>query len=602
MTGLPTASSPVDRMAEGQALLSANNFARSIRVFDDILRANPTHYMATFERARAHQGLGQWEEAVRGYGAALRIDPGEPAAYVNRGTCRANLADHQGAAEDLERFLDSRPQRADVWTDLGDRRLDAGSYARAAEAYERSAALEATRAADLAPWIERARRLDSLRGKDLAAACRERGWAKFEGGGYRTAIQWFNRAIDAFPEDADAWHGRGASRGKLGQTAEALADLEKSTHISGDSAAAWIELGSYRSLQGDCAGALAAADEGIRRAPDASRGYLVRGLAGGKMDKLAEAEADLSRCIDLAPKEALGWINRGWIRRRAGRFKEAVDDLTNGIALDPTWALAFSNRGYARQELGDKGGAGEDFKQAMALDPSLAPELTPLIQAAPPSGPTPKAPPAVPVRAAPAPASSQAETPKAPSEFIVILVFILVVGGLGVLRIPYLSGIPARALDIPYKAAWIVAHWTDEVAFPPESHLCMEVFCTRTDVKKKYVCGRPRYTSETNWRYCPAHEPSLFATGSRLDGMIVIVYFGLSVVAGVLWVVALLSLLVRIALLPFLGPLVLAGKLPRQALFPFGADAETRLGKMDAVLGVGSLALFAVMLLINLIW
>ncbi len=622
MAEVTAGTSTGDLLARGQALSASGDFAQAINFFEGILRERPSHFLATFERARCHQGLGNWEEAIRGYGEALRLDATELASYVNRGTCRASVADHQGAVEDFERFLEGRPGRADIWTELGDRRLDAGLYARSAEAYERSVTLEPSRSEALAPWIQRAKRLEADRAVgalgEFANACLERGWSKLDAGGPRTAIMWFNRAIDAVPDCGEAWHGRGAARGRLGQMAEANADLEKSVKLSPESAAAWTELGSCRSIQVNLPGALEAVEEAIRRSPDAMRAYLIRGIVRGKLEKWADAESDLSRYVERHAKDAVGWINRGWVRRRGGRPQEAIEDLTRGIELDKSWPLAYYHRGFARRAVGDIALATEDFKKAMSLDSSLKPELLPLVEpAAPTPGPpaTASSPPVPVVRSSPpsvpplgAAATLKPAALRSPAaewtakEAVVILFINLALIGLGLLKIPYLSGIPARAVDIPYKAAWIVAHWTDQVAFPHECNLCMEPFCTRTDVTKKYVYGRPHYTSETRWRYCPVHEPGMLRTETRIDGMFMIGYWMLSLLCLAIIVISGTVFAIRLALLPVLGILVISGKLPGPALLPFGAEKEAWLTRFDGVVVVGSFVLGLVMIVMNIVW
>jgi hypothetical protein len=87
----------------------------------------------------------------------------------------------------------------------------------------------------------------------------------------------------------------------------------------------------------------------------------------------------------------------------------------------------------------------------------------------------------------------------------------------------------SRSVDVYYKAYWVIAHWSDAKLFPPKSDLCTAPFCTRTDTAKKYVGGRPGYTSQVKYHYCPAHSPTFFATGSRIDGLLYTFYFGLAI-------------------------------------------------------------------------
>jgi hypothetical protein len=122
------------------------------------------------------------------------------------------------------------------------------------------------------------------------------------------------------------------------------------------------------------------------------------------------------------------------------------------------------------------------------------------------------------------------------------------------------------------------------------------------DVTKKHVTGRPGYTSESKWRYCPKHEAGMIRTDTRFDGLPMFFYWILSLLCGAVVVVTAVVFAVRIALSPILGIMVLSGKLPGRALLPFGADDRSRLSGLDAVLVLGSLVLGVVMLIMYIIW
>lgn len=471
-----------DLMARGQALLNANDFAGALPLLDQALAATPSWGLAHFERARALQGLGRCEEAIHGYTECLRLSPEEFVAYRNRGLCRRSLADHDGAAEDFQRYVGLRPDRSDVWLDLGDRLLDAGKFTPAVEAYGKAVMADPKLAERTTPWIAKVRALERTRTegppREHAAACRERGWAKFQDGAYRTATLWFNRALDAVADDADALHGRG----------------------------------------------------------------------------------------------------------------------------------------LARRSLGDVGGSSEDLRKAMALDPTLRAKLTPLLQptataaapaaAASPAAatsPAPIAPPTPPPPAA-APAPPRPVPSWSAQEILIGLAVLGVLILVTAFRIPYLSGIPARAADIPYKAGWIIAHWYDAEKFPPKSDLCMEPFCTRTDVEKKHVCGRPGYTSEISARYCPDHEPGWIRSDTRFDSVILVGYWLVSLILTFFLIAAGTVLVIYVVLLPLLLVQVLSGKKPSATLSPFHPLAVFWAGEAAPIIPTIISIVCAVMLLMYMFW
>jgi len=111
-----------------------------------------------------------------------------------------------------------------------------------------------------------------------------------------------------------------------------------------------------------------------------------------------------------------------------------------------------------------------------------------------------------------------------------------------VLAAPLYFGI-MRAADVYYKTGWMVAHWNDASEFPPGSDLCMYNFCTRTDTREKHVGGRPGYTSEVKYYYCPIHEPTFVHTDSRIDGFLYFVYW--------IWAIICSGIPLFLVILPF---------------------------------------------------
>jgi hypothetical protein len=153
------------------------------------------------------------------------------------------------------------------------------------------------------------------------------------------------------------------------------------------------------------------------------------------------------------------------------------------------------------------------------------------------------------------------------------------------------------AMDVPYKAYWVVTHWESAEG----CNLCMEPFCTSTDTTKKYVAGNPGHVSEFHYSYCPEHEPSPFIrTSSQLDGLFYLAYWAtvLIVSAGLPFVFGLLFLL---AFQPLLFLLGVARILPGRALYRIkpGTEEETEkginihMGILFLGVALGAVALFA---------
>lgn len=97
-----------------------------------------------------------------------------------------------------------------------------------------------------------------------------------------------------------------------------------------------------------------------------------------------------------------------------------------------------------------------------------------------------------------------------------------------------------QSLDAWTRAAWMFSNAKDEQAFPPKAELCAAPFCRRADTQPKYVGGNPGHRSASTLAFCPEHDSGLPKTGSRHDGLLRFIYWGLAMVLS--WLEAILVL------------------------------------------------------------
>lgn len=125
--------------------------------------------------------------------------------------------------------------------------------------------------------------------------------------------------------------------------------------------------------------------------------------------------------------------------------------------------------------------------------------------------------------------SDETQTPgKRSINPILKVILSLILSAVALVVLYFIPG-PVRAVDVYYKAGWMVAHWSDEESFPSGSNVCTYLFCTRTDTVPKYVGGRRGYTSQVSYNYCAIHEPEFISMGNRLDGFLYFLYWGWAV-------------------------------------------------------------------------
>jgi S1-C subfamily serine protease len=150
---------------------------------------------------------------------------------------------------------------------------------------------------------------------------------------YDLALQDFNQAIAADPQDADNYLVRARLKyDNLFDKKGALADYNQAIALDPKYVLAYNERGQLREFN-DKAGAL----------------------------------ADYSQAIALNPKYATGYSNRASVKRSMGDTKGALADYNQAIALSPKWASVYFNRAGLKVGMKDEAGAIADYRQAARL-------------------------------------------------------------------------------------------------------------------------------------------------------------------------------------------------------------------------------------------
>ena len=125
-------------------LSDAEDFTGALNLLTCAITVDPTNAQAYFERGMVLLNLDQDANAVADFDRALAIDPEFPGARDWRSKALASLGDHQSAAEDLLKDLQSHPDgpyqgmgvSPQRWADCADAFIKAGNHQNARELLE----------------------------------------------------------------------------------------------------------------------------------------------------------------------------------------------------------------------------------------------------------------------------------------------------------------------------------------------------------------------------------------------------------------------------------------------------------------------------------
>jgi tetratricopeptide (TPR) repeat protein len=92
-------------MQQASQALAAKDFPAAVGLYTQVLAQDAKNLEATYNRAVCWLTLGEHERALEGLNASIALAPDYGAAYLNRGSLRANSKDLPGALADFSRAV-----------------------------------------------------------------------------------------------------------------------------------------------------------------------------------------------------------------------------------------------------------------------------------------------------------------------------------------------------------------------------------------------------------------------------------------------------------------------------------------------------------------
>ena len=295
-----------------------------------------------------------------------------PYSYAIPSNALRRLIDRSKSAEPLTAWRKRKRIRAYTYSVRGQRKYNLNQYDDAVTDFDKAIQLYPQKAD---AYYNRG--LAKFRLGDIQAA---NGNVEAARRFYEAGIEDCTQAIKLNPEDTYAYHNRAGGKFRLGQSKAHQADVAKVQRYYQGAIHDWTQVITLNSELAD---------------PYNNRGIAKATLGESKIEQgditnaqvlYVEAIQDCTQAIRLNPRDAEPYINRGYARFRLGKTKAdqgdtvraeelyaaAVQDCTQAIQLDQESAYAYGNRGVAKAALGNPEGAIEDFDTALRINPEYA--------------------------------------------------------------------------------------------------------------------------------------------------------------------------------------------------------------------------------------
>ncbi len=153
------------------------------------------------------------------------------------------------------------------------------------------------------------------------------------------AAQYFRQAIQASPENADAWSGLGTALCRMGEVNEGLTAFEKACNL----------------------------------APQTSETYLIIGTCHERRGKdgTDDAIAAYRKAVHLDRQNQSAWNQLGTLYQRLGHYNEAASAFEQAIAAAPKFFPAYNNLGTVMLSQGRYAQAIGYYQKSIRLNPDL---------------------------------------------------------------------------------------------------------------------------------------------------------------------------------------------------------------------------------------
>ena len=175
-----------------------------------------------------------------------------------------------------------------------------------------------------------------------------------------------------FPNEPNTANLLGATYAALGKLDKAIASYAKALQSWPDFAEAHSNLGDALLGLGKTGEAAASYQKAIHLKPELVVAQTNLGAALIQLGNAEAAVSSLTKALQIEPNLAEAHNNLGIALNDLGRPEEALSSLTRALQINPDFAEAHNNLGATLNSLGKPGEAAESHIKALQIDPTLA--------------------------------------------------------------------------------------------------------------------------------------------------------------------------------------------------------------------------------------
>ena len=248
--------------------------------------------------------LERYEEALKAYEQAIRIEPEDAKAWYNKGCALGKLERYEEALKAFEQAIRIEPEDAEAWHNKGFALGELERYEEALKAYEQAIRIET----------------------EFAEAWFGKGFALGELERYEEALTAFEQATRIEPERADAWSNKGVLLGQLGRYKEALKACEQAIKIKPKYAGAHCSLAELLFKLCDYGGAQQKVEQALGIDSNLVCALLLHGRIKVEDKGYLEAVDSFDKAVTLSPGDQISILWKAYARYLNLTFSPCLSD------------------------------------------------------------------------------------------------------------------------------------------------------------------------------------------------------------------------------------------------------------------------------------
>ena len=329
---------------------------------------DPTDVAAWHVLGNALAEDGKLDRAIGAFRRALRIDDTLGEVHNDLGTAYYEKQRYDRAEQSFKRAIQLRPDHGVAYANLGAALRAQGKLVEGRRAFQRALLLKLRAALPrFLRWKvgaeaahARSEEIRKLRSA-LGEALEQRQAARIR--------ELAERAVAAYPEDAEALYLAAEAIGRLADTPAALVHARKAVQLEPERAAYLVTLATLLLRNHEHAAALKAAESAVRLEPDSVEAHAILATALRLAGRLDHAEQAALRAIELDPERADGYDDMAMVLRARNRLEDAESQEREAVRRAPREARYRVNLALI---LKDQGKMDEARRAYRALAAELA--------------------------------------------------------------------------------------------------------------------------------------------------------------------------------------------------------------------------------------